>query len=123
LFYRFNGNNANRAMAILSLFQALLLGVIVLGCVRTLYPVSEISKYAKFWGKVGGGFGLVLFAFNIFHYRNKYPLLEKRWGNKETLAQSRIRGFLVVLAILFPFIFMLGLANVFPLPDIFWPKK
>ena len=121
--YKLDGSEAIRAIGFLSFFQVLLLGCMLIGSMRLCYPVSETIQFSKFIGKIGGIIVLIFMGLNYKYYKNKYNIFDNKWGNTETPTQKWLRGFLVFLAILAPILFLLGLANVFPLPDFFWQKK
>jgi hypothetical protein len=110
-YYRKDGIDAIRATTILSFVQGAIL--LELGAIiyRLIYGYSEVAKYAKSASKVGVILTAGLLVINHFLYKNKYWRFADKWRNKETLFQLQIRGWLVVLAILLPFILLLWLGT------------
>ncbi len=111
--YRYDGNEAFRSIGLVSLFQTLLIFGIVGGVSRFCFPLNETAKYANLVGKMSGVVVVVLMIINYIYYKNKYSIFEERWGESESQSTRRIRGILVILALLTPIIFILGMVKIF----------
>lgn len=103
-FYQKDGIDAFKAICTVSLIQILLLGNITYLFLRIIFGISETSKHQNIGTLIGLIFGIVLLVYNYFRYKNRYWILAKNWNNSETPTKRKIRGFLVLLAILIPII-------------------
>lgn len=104
-FYKSDGEFAARAVIILSVGQGLVIGGIITMIARLFLTRDEIYDL-----EIGGREGVVVYFIlclsNHLYYRNRYKLFDERWGNSETIQQKKIRGLLVLLAVLSPFLLL-----------------
>lgn len=110
-FYRKDGSDATRAIGILTVIQGLFIGEFAIIFSRLIYGYLAVANYSKLGSKIGAGLGICLFIFNYFLYKDKYWRLADKWRNKETSLQLQIRGILVVLVILLPFMLLFWLGT------------
>ena len=105
-YYKKDGVDAICTLFIVSVIQGLLFGAIVFSVLRALYGLLETAKYTQLAGKIGIVVGILLLVFNFLRYKGKYWRFAERWKDTKTEKQRRIRGILVVVAILFPFLLL-----------------
>ncbi|HEY0056437.1 MAG TPA: hypothetical protein VGB63_13870 [Pedobacter sp.] len=109
-FYKKDGIDAMRAFVILTVIQGLMLGAIMFSILRLKYDLSQTVEYKKLSGQIGMVIFVILLLCNYLRYKGKYWRFAERWKNIETEKQRKVRGVLVVLAILLPFflVFWMG---------------
>ncbi|UXE67867.1 MAG: hypothetical protein KA713_04485 [Chryseotalea sp. WA131a] len=108
-YYKRDGSSAFRAVAVLSVMQGMLL-VDLLLLIRVLFlHQSDVQGYVKYGRMIGVALAVLLIALNYFHFRGKYWKLSDRWREKEkdNPALRKTRGWLVVFAIILPFLLYL----------------
>jgi len=105
-FYKRDGSTAIRAIGILSLIQLMLIVDFFL-LIRVLFlHQADVQGFVKYGRTIGGVLAIVIVALNFFYFRDKYWRLSDRWRQKEAdePALYRTRGWLVVLAIILPWV-------------------
>ncbi|WP_345168473.1 hypothetical protein [Nibribacter koreensis] len=65
-------------------------------------PHLHVSGEVSYTKEIGLVVGLLIMIFNLKRYRGNYSLYDQRWGNSETSRQSKLRGWLVVVALMVP---------------------
>jgi|GEM_PF-6846753 hypothetical protein len=108
-YYKWRDSEGFTATGFLSLSQGILIGDIIQVIVK-LTGDSDSFYRSSGMGKIELVITLALLAFNYFHYRKKYWPLRERWRNE---SYPFLKGVLVVLALLFPFVLWYMLVEVF----------
>lgn len=102
-YFKWDGRNGHTSVIAVSMVQCLILNevlAIILTSVVSDKLTKANSKPLAYFAVVIF-FGLVLYNYKKF--KNKYNFFKARWGS-ETKAQKIIRGFLVILALILPWI-------------------
>ena len=108
-FYKRDGSTAIRAVGILSLIQILLLVDFFL-FIRVLFlHQSDVQSYVKNGRTIGGVLAIIIMVLNFLYFKDRYWKLSDRWRQRETdePTLSKTRGWLVVLALVLPWILFL----------------
>jgi hypothetical protein len=114
-FYRRDGIDAFRAIAIVALMQTLFLAEIATLILRSMFSKEEIAKYAlPIKSSYLGMVVVILFlSLNFFKYRKTYWKFSEKWKDKETPMQHEVRGYLVLLSIFAPIILLVLMGTIF----------
>ncbi|WP_400190946.1 hypothetical protein [Hymenobacter sp. B81] len=103
-FFRKDGSSASRAIVTVSLVQSFCLNFllrVIIGVTDSDFisetPFRKFTNLALF-------LSFVVLALNYVRYHSRYSALSDRWRNAETPVQKRVRGTLVVAAIIFSFL-------------------
>lgn len=104
-FYKKDGVDAFRAICTVSLIQTLILGKLFFWIVKLKYwrfdHFIHLPIQVKYFAYV---IALIIIFFNYIRYRKKYWRFSEKWKDTETQSQRKLRGVLVVSAILLPFL-------------------
>ena len=103
-FFKKDGSNAQRAFAVVTIVQTLLIGELFFTLDRYLLVTKISGDTAKFVGIVIAG---ILLFLNHLRYQGKYFSYRVRWVENENLRAYIVKGFLVIAAILLPCFMML----------------
>lgn len=98
-YYKRDGRSVMGALVIVSLTQMALAGGISILILRFFFSGDQIASSPVKGREIGIVIGLIVLILNYFRYKGSYWKLSDRWREKETPAQQRIRGWLVVLSI------------------------
>lgn len=101
-FYKKDGIDAFRAVCTVSMIQGITLGAIIFSIMRLVDEFPNIIIHLKGSGQIGIVVGIIFLARNYFRYKGKYWHFAERWKNTESAQQRKLRGVLVVIAILIP---------------------
>ncbi|WP_285010107.1 hypothetical protein [Pedobacter faecalis] len=101
-FYKKDGIDAFRAVCTVSMIQGLTFGAFVFSILRMIFGLSETAKHVNSSGGVGIAIGVILLTLNYLRYKGKYWRFAERWKDSETEQQRKLRGALVILAIVLP---------------------
>ncbi len=112
-FYRKDGIDAIRAIAVVTIVQGFLAGEVLTIVLRLFFSLDEIAKFSISVSKVGIAVALILLFLNYQRYKGKYWKFADRWRSSESQAQTIQRGWLVVLVILIPYVLLILLGTVF----------
>lgn len=112
-YYKRDGLDSYGSIIILSIIQGLLIMEIVTILLRMTYSINEIAKYKVPIpaAKIGMGLGVVLIVLNYFRYKGRYWKLSDRWREVGTPTERTVKGWLVVVAIIVPFIILILLGT------------
>lgn len=111
-YYKWDGKNGSTSAIGLSMIQAMTIVSIFIMILRIFFTKIQMQNFTQhiIWGCT------LIFIFfvilNTIIYKNKYFHLDEYW-KKETIQQKRIHGFLVILALVFPWVlfFLIGFVN------------
>ena len=105
-YYKRDGSSAFRAVAILSVLQGMLIVDLFL-LIRILFlNQSDVQDYIKYGRMIGIALAILLIVLNYFYFRNRYWKLSDQWREKEKENPMirNARGWLVIFAIILPFL-------------------
>lgn len=111
-YFKRDGSSAFRAISILSILQCLLFSELIFFIIRIYVPISETEKYSKLSGNIGVAVALIFLLLNYLRYKGKYWQLSERWKNSDSPLIFKLKGLLVVLVILLPFIILVIMSDV-----------
>jgi hypothetical protein len=111
-YYKRDGSRAFGAVAVVSVMQGVLFADIMIVVLNLFVENATRSEYVKYGRPIGYLLAFSLIAFNYWYFKDTYWKLSDRWREKETSAQRRMRGYLVVLSIFTPFILLILLGIV-----------
>lgn len=106
-FFKKDGADATRALAFLSMTQSILLFELFFTINRYLLKLPIKGSDTKLAAII---FTFFLCYLNHLRYKNKYFLFRQKWFNEENLLYT-IKGYLVLLALMAPFIILLLMAD------------
>jgi uncharacterized membrane protein len=107
-FFRKDGTSAPRAIAIVTVVQVLLIGAILFTLEKHLLRVGVSKEIAKYIGTLIAG---VLLLLNYLRYKGKYFRYREKWLENEKTKDYRLKGYLVVMGIILPFLLLLLMTN------------
>lgn len=105
-FFRRDGSHAPRAVAFVSLSQAFLIFDFVLIIIHQFQVLRDSTLFKDNMALFGAALNLIFLLLNYWRYRRGYSELSDRWRNVESSLQRKIRGGLVVLGVILPFLSM-----------------
>ena len=108
-YYKRDGSSAFRAIGIVSYMQAAVVVDIFL-FIRVLFLRHlDFQPYLKYGRTIAIVLALVVMTLNYFYFKDKYWRLSDRWREQEIENPSlrKMRGLLVVLGIVLPFVLFL----------------
>jgi predicted Na+-dependent transporter len=103
VYLKKDGSEGITAIFGISLCQTLLLGDVIIFIVRLFLHRSETTQYTKLASTIGVILLILICILNFSKYRNKYDEYQMRWGNEKQFTR-RLRGILVIIALILPLI-------------------
>lgn len=111
-YYKWDGENGTTSSIGVSMLQSLLIVNTVIVFLKICMSKQQIHNAGD---NLKFGYILLFIILNIynfkFRYHNKYDLFKEYWKD-ETKKQKTERGFMVVLALVLPWLFIISLAYV-----------
>jgi hypothetical protein len=107
-YFKWDGRNGITSVIGVSMIQCLVLFDLLFFIERIFYTKQQIvaSNTAKAGGYIGIACLTGLIIYNYFKYYGKYNSFKSRWKN-ETNGERNIRGVLVLLCLVFPWVPMI----------------
>lgn len=110
-YLKWDGNEGITAIIAVSLLQTLLIGDLTIFIIKLFLNRENMIAVAKIAGGIGIGLFLLLVFLNYFKYRKKFDEFQLKWGD-EIKSKSRIRGFLAVIILIFPWVILIYLSRL-----------
>ena len=111
-YYKWDGENGTTSSIGVSMLQSLLIVNTVIVILKICISKQQLQHNGE---NLKFGYILLFIILNIynfkFRYNNKYALFKEYWKD-ETKKQKIQRGFMVVLALVLPWLFIISLAYV-----------
>lgn len=111
-YYKWDGENGTTSSIGVTMLQSMLIVNTVIVILKICISKQQLQHNGE---NLKFGYILLFIILNIynfkFRYHNKYNLLQEYWKN-ETKKQKTQRGFMVVLALVLPWLFIISLAYV-----------
>lgn len=111
LFYKTDGIDSFRAVGFISITQCVLIGDLLFFILRIIFGLSKTALYARESKFLGVVIALILLVVNYLRYKRNYWNIINQWREKESISERRIRGFLVVIALVLPWIIFIWMAT------------
>ena len=112
VYYKWDGENGSTAAIGVSMVQSMILGDFILLLIKVIFTKEQIMIFSeKFVFFIGFTFICFVVYNYFFRYRNKLSYLNSCWTN-ETTKQREIRGILVVVSLIIPWILLIFITKI-----------
>ncbi|MFB9863947.1 hypothetical protein [Rufibacter immobilis] len=101
-YFKKRGNDTEQGVAVLTVMEGIIIVKVSFIIIWQFYPPSVTAQFKEV-KTLAYAFAGLLYFLNYRRYKGKYEMLEERWGD-ETPRQRKVRGWLVVGAMIAPFI-------------------
>jgi hypothetical protein len=102
-YFKWDGKGTSTAIAAVSMVQSFMIADIIGFTLRILFDRDQTAPYAKAIALTWATLTFGIFIWNYVKFNDKYEQLKDYWKN-ESLNQSRLKGLLVILSIVLPWI-------------------
>lgn len=112
VYYKWDGENGSTAAIGVSMVQSMILGDFILLLIKVIFTKEQIMIFSeKFVFFIGFTFICFVVYNYFFRYRNKLSYQNSCWTN-ETTKQREIRGILVVVSLIIPWILLIFITKI-----------
>jgi uncharacterized membrane-anchored protein len=109
VYFKWDGRNGITSIIAVSMLQTMVIADICLLGMKILFDKSLLAPYSRIIAYIAVGVLGIFTLFNYFKYKDKYNKLKTQWSN-EPKKQRVLKGILVVLLLLMPWIFLVIIA-------------
>ena len=106
LYLRWYGKEGPMGAVIVTFVQTCIIACLVLFTARYFFSYSNTSEYSKIFGYGAMAFFVIMYTINFVRYQDRFESLDERWKG-ETEQQKTLRGLIMVISILIPFILLI----------------
>ena len=110
-YYKWDGENGTTSVIGLSMFQSMLIGNTITILLKLFLTKEDLKSNSKALVFLVITIFVALEIYNYFKYKNKYQVLKEYWKD-ETKKQRIERGIWVIVALLIPWVMIIGMSFV-----------
>jgi uncharacterized membrane protein len=111
VFVKWDGVDGNRAIIAVTMVQTLIIADLLFMFFSLLWGRTALFPYSKTLGLFVVGLWFILMIFNGRKYDGRYKELDAKWEN-ESENKKTLNGFLVILSMLLPWVWMFLLSKL-----------